>query len=596
MSFDSPAAILYDGYGHAIGVTQDGYIYRLQTESIVQKIIPTVSIGNSTTIPLLAGATFTGTSEDVSSFVSIDVTIISNQVSAVNGLVFQWSQDNIVFDYGESFTMQPNVGQFFSLAPRAKYFNILYVNGLTNQDSFSLSTVYYPIGRSTYVQNLDTDIPNQKAVEVVRSVMAAQKQGAVSDLSSNYTNLQATNSGLLRVSVDSAVFPAIIPANIIQKHNTGPTFATSISTTFASNVTVGNTIVIALMQGQGTSNNNYFLSDTLSNIYTKAGSFKPMSNGSQIDIWYAPTLSGMCSIVAAHFSNVTHLAMQAYEVSGIISVGHAVDTITASINNGTSLSVGPVITNANGEFCLAVYAADIATVISPGVGWSPDLSVAGFGCFSQVQSVFGSLTGTATAASSVNSTNILITFLPLVSSKPFQTDLTGKLYTKAQLEDDNGSPIILGQKTKELSVPVTMASNQSPIITEITDGYHGIVSVTPPGTPAMVEDRALVVAISPNNAFTVNFAKSAIVIKTNIASSGSSVILLPANMSRLGATIYNDSLSGFLYINLGSAVDASDFVIKLFPLQYYEIPFGYVGDINGCWSIINGFARIAEFM
>lgn len=130
----------------------------------------------------------------------------------------------------------------------------------------------------------------------------------------------------------------------------------------------------------------------------------------------------------------------------------------------------------------------------------------------------------------------------------------------------------------------------------IFDGYgNGPVSVTPPNTPATTEDQALVVAISPNNSFTVNSSKSSTVTKYNIAASITSVILLQPNISRLGATVYNDSSSGFLYLNFNTAADSSDFIIKLFPSTYYEVPFGYVGEIDGSWSVASGFARVAEF-
>ena len=110
MSNDSPAAILFDELGNPVGVTFDGTFYRLQTQGTIvdgygngpvavkppntlaekndsalvvavspnnsSVVVPTVSAGNSTTTPLSSGTTFTGIPEDVSIFVSIDVTIL----------------------------------------------------------------------------------------------------------------------------------------------------------------------------------------------------------------------------------------------------------------------------------------------------------------------------------------------------------------------------------------------------------------------------------------------------------------------------------------------------------------------------------------
>lgn len=267
MSNESPAAILFDKLGNPIGVINDGYTYRLQTDTTVSKIVPTISILNSTTTPLAANAMFVGSSEDVSTFVSIDITILSDQNSATNGLLAEWSQDGIVFNYPINFTITANVGQYYSLSPRAKYFRLKFTNGTQDQASLAISTVFYPTNRSVYVQNLDTDVSGQQGVEVVRSVIAAQKTGAPL---SDYVNLQANVFGALKVdatattqtikitdgynglvavkppntaaqSDDSALVVAISPNNPITTTMARP----SINTTFSIAASVSNTILIS---------------------------------------------------------------------------------------------------------------------------------------------------------------------------------------------------------------------------------------------------------------------------------------------------------------------------------------------------------------
>lgn len=130
--------------------------------------------------------------------------------------------------------------------------------------------------------------------------------------------------------------------------------------------------------------------------------------------------------------------------------------------------------------------------------------------------------------------------------------------------------------------------------TIIDDGYfHGPVAVKPPNTAAVVTDPALVVAISPNNSFTVTSSKPSVTTTSSVAGSIFNVTLLPSNTARLGATIYNDSFA-LLYVKLGPTATTSDFTIKLFPLSYYEVPYGYTGIIDGIWSNSIGFARIGE--
>jgi hypothetical protein len=133
----------------------------------------------------------------------------------------------------------------------------------------------------------------------------------------------------------------------------------------------------------------------------------------------------------------------------------------------------------------------------------------------------------------------------------------------------------------------------------IVDGYgNGPVSVTPPFTPATTADPALVVAISPNNSFTVTELKSSISITSSVAASVTNVNILPSNSNRLGATIYNDS-SALLYVKLGAVASTSDYTIKMFPLSYFECPYNYTGQIDAIWSIafgsVSGFARVDEF-
>ncbi len=85
--------------------------------------------------------------------------------------------------------------------------------------------------------------------------------------------------------------------------------------------------------------------------------------------------------------------------------------------------------------------------------------------------------------------------------------------------------------------------------------------------------------------------------QTSVASSASSVSLLAANNARKGATIYNDSTQ-ILYLKLGATASTTSYTIQLPAApavnSYYEVPFGYVGAIDGIWASANGNARITE--
>lgn len=80
---------------------------------------------------------------------------------------------------------------------------------------------------------------------------------------------------------------------------------------------------------------------------------------------------------------------------------------------------------------------------------------------------------------------------------------------------------------------------------------------------------------------------------SNVTASITSVTLLALNAARQGATIYNDSTS-ILYLKMGATATSTSFSTKLAAEDYYEVPFGYTGVIDGIWVAANGAARITE--
>ena len=80
---------------------------------------------------------------------------------------------------------------------------------------------------------------------------------------------------------------------------------------------------------------------------------------------------------------------------------------------------------------------------------------------------------------------------------------------------------------------------------------------------------------------------------TNVSSSASSVPLLLEQPARLGATIMNDSTQ-VLYVKLGKVASTTSYTVQLATMTYYEVPFGYTGQIDGIWAAANGTARLTE--
>lgn len=83
---------------------------------------------------------------------------------------------------------------------------------------------------------------------------------------------------------------------------------------------------------------------------------------------------------------------------------------------------------------------------------------------------------------------------------------------------------------------------------------------------------------------------------TSVTSSATSVLVLNGNAQRKGAAVMNDSTQ-ILYLKLSpGTASTTSYTVKMAAASYYELPYGYVGEINGIWVSANGFAYVTEFM
>lgn len=90
--------------------------------------------------------------------------------------------------------------------------------------------------------------------------------------------------------------------------------------------------------------------------------------------------------------------------------------------------------------------------------------------------------------------------------------------------------------------------------------------------------------------------KATVAALTSVTADTATTTLLAANSNRVGATILNDS-TATLYLRLSTTGDASatNRSVDIGPSDYYELPYGYTGRVEGIWSAVNGAARITEF-
>jgi hypothetical protein len=159
-----PASATY--VGAKVGTTEPSYTNgnmeapslttagRLRVDS---QFLNVVDSGNSTTTPLGANATFTGTAVDLLAYASITYSVFTDQDSAANGVVCQFSPDNVNWDDRiiNTKTADGTVSDF-SARSHDRYFRIKYTNGATPQTTFRFQTIlkrYMPAGDTTGVDH-----------------------------------------------------------------------------------------------------------------------------------------------------------------------------------------------------------------------------------------------------------------------------------------------------------------------------------------------------------------------------------------------------------------------------------------------------------
>ena len=103
----------------------------------------TISVGNSFNVPLAIDGFIIGTSEDVSQYHSLTVSVISDVDSLNLGFIIAFSSDNTNWDIMENkYTYHSSGGALIKeVNIKAKYFRVVYVNNATvDQTEFRLQT------------------------------------------------------------------------------------------------------------------------------------------------------------------------------------------------------------------------------------------------------------------------------------------------------------------------------------------------------------------------------------------------------------------------------------------------------------------------
>lgn len=155
-----------------------------------------ISVGNSSTTPLLANASYTGFFEDVSSFSTVSVVVTSDQAAAASGLQVQFSIDGATVAKTVSMSGSSLIVNVYS-----QYARVVYTNGAVNQTSFELQTIYsYARSTDTTISVAAPDISDGAESKLCRSVITGKTTNGT------YLNMPIDVEGGLKLGLQRTAF------------------------------------------------------------------------------------------------------------------------------------------------------------------------------------------------------------------------------------------------------------------------------------------------------------------------------------------------------------------------------------------------------
>ena len=185
------------------GVGQDGGLWGV---SVVSTNV--VDTNNSTFAPLGAGATFTGTGTDVTSFSQVSVFVYSDRASATNGLKVQFSANNVNWYDSQNHTLTAATVFPISFPVVSKFARVVFTNGALAQTTFTLQTILKPIPANGTVTNLN-DVPTALDQGLVtQSLIFGETTGG----GGGYRSVKVNPSGALTVAASQDTSPWVVSA------------------------------------------------------------------------------------------------------------------------------------------------------------------------------------------------------------------------------------------------------------------------------------------------------------------------------------------------------------------------------------------------
>lgn len=153
---------------------------------------------NSTTTPLLADAVFQGLWQDTLNFNFLIFGIKSDQDSATDGFMIEWSADGVTVHDDDVFSILADKGKVFTFSPARRYVRVSYTNGDTDQTTFDIQTIFKKNGSKASSHRIQDSIVAEDDAELVKNVNTGQ------DPDGTFRNVNVSKDGDLKISDNSS--------------------------------------------------------------------------------------------------------------------------------------------------------------------------------------------------------------------------------------------------------------------------------------------------------------------------------------------------------------------------------------------------------
>lgn len=216
-----------DGSGNVISSTSNALDVNIKTNNAGS----VVSTNNSSSTNITGNASFTGTSEDVTQYSEMRVSVYSSHASATDGLSIQQSSDGTNWDITDPYTIPATTAKTFVVPRQAKFFRVVYTNGATTTTSFRLQTILNRTGSASSSQRAQDAYTNETDLVQGQSFLMGFN-------GTTWDRLRTTGTGVLSTSSVLTAGSAIVGKVGIDQTTPGTTNAVVDTPTTAGGLSI----------------------------------------------------------------------------------------------------------------------------------------------------------------------------------------------------------------------------------------------------------------------------------------------------------------------------------------------------------------------